>query len=74
MLSDLINTWNVIKVGGIIICSRYTLDAGLRKNLELQPNDPGPHEAIDAFLKMYKPYIKILALQENQVIVRKLRQ
>jgi len=74
MLSDLVNTWNLLKVDGIIICSRYALDKGLREALELQPNDPGPYEAIDAFLKLYKPYIKILVSEENQVIVRKIRQ
>jgi hypothetical protein len=74
MLSDLVSTWNLLKVDGIIICSRYSLDEGLRKALELQFYDPGPHEAIDAFLKLYKPYIKILAFQENQVIFRKIRQ
>jgi hypothetical protein len=74
MNSDLVNTWNLIKVGGIIICSRYALDSELREALELQPKDPGPQEAIDAFLKLYKPYIKIISFQENQVIVRKIRQ
>jgi len=74
MLSDLVNTWNLVKVDGIIICSRYTLDDGLRKALELKPKDPGPYEAIDAFLKLYKSYIKVLASQENQVILRKIRE
>jgi Methyltransferase domain len=74
MLSDLVSTWNLLKVDGIIICSRYSLDKGLREALELQSNDPGPYEAIDAFLKLYKPYIKILVFQENQVIFRKIRQ
>jgi len=74
MLSDLVNTWNLLKVNGVIICSRYALDAHLREALELQPHDPGPFEAIDAFLKLYKPYIKILAFEENQVIFRKMRQ
>jgi len=74
MLSDLVNTWNLLKVDGIIICSRYALDARLREALELRPNDPGPYEAIDAFLKLYKPYIKVLAFEENVVIFRKIRQ
>jgi hypothetical protein len=74
MLSDLVNTWNLLKVDGIIICSRYSLDKVLREALELQQNDPGPYEAIDAFLKLYKPYIKVIAFQENQVIFRKIRQ
>jgi Methyltransferase domain len=74
MLFDLVNTWNLLKSNGIIICSRYSLDQHLREALELQPNDPGPYEAIDAFLKLYKPYIKILAFEENQVIFRKIRQ
>lgn len=73
MLSDLVNTWNLVKVNGIIICSRYYLDSGLRKSLELQPYDPGPYEAIDAFLRLYKPYIKILYQQDNIVFVRKIR-
>jgi hypothetical protein len=74
MLSDLVSVWNLVKDDGIIICSRYALDANLRRALELQPNDPGPLEAIDAFSKVYKPYIKILAFQENQVIFRKIRR
>jgi hypothetical protein len=74
MLSDLVSTWNLLKVDGIIICSRYALDAHLIEALELRPGDPGPIDAIDAFLKIYKPYIKILALEENQVIFRKIRQ
>jgi predicted O-methyltransferase YrrM len=74
MLSDLVNTWNVTKVNGIIICSRYALNDHLRMALELQPDDPGPIDAIDAFLKMYKRYVKVLVSEENQVIFRKIRQ
>jgi predicted O-methyltransferase YrrM len=74
MLFDLVNTWNLLKNNGIVICSRYALDQHLREALELRPNDPGPYEAIDAFLKLYKPYVKILAFEENQVIFRKIRQ
>ncbi len=74
MLSDLVNTWNVTKLNGIIICNRYPLDAGLRKALGLGPLDGGPHEAIDAFMKMYKPYVQVLAFEENQFIVRKIRE
>jgi hypothetical protein len=74
MLSDLVSTWNLIKVDGLIICSRYSLDSRLREALELQPNDPGPREAIDAFLKLYRPYVTVLAFQENQVVFRKKRE
>jgi predicted O-methyltransferase YrrM len=74
MLSDLVSTWNVLKVGGIIICSRYSLTGPLRRALGLRAGDPGPHEAIDAFLKMYNPYISVLLTQGNQVMVRKRRQ
>ncbi|MGA7325147.1 MAG: class I SAM-dependent methyltransferase [Rhodomicrobium sp.] len=74
MLPDLVNTWNLVKVDGMIICSRYALDDGLRKALDLKPKDPGPYEAIDAFLKLYKPYMKVLAFEENQVILRKIRE
>jgi len=73
MLSDLVSTWNLVKVGGVIICSRYTITPHLRSALRLQPNDPGPHEAIDAFLKLYNPYISVLIFQQNQVIFRKAR-
>ena len=73
MLSDLVSTWNLVKVNGLIICSRYSLTKRLRKALNLQPDDPGPHEAIDAFLKLYNPYITIITFQENYVIVRKKR-
>jgi predicted O-methyltransferase YrrM len=73
MLSDFINTWSLLKVGGIMICSRYELEGDLRQVFNVGPKDPGPVEAIDTFLKMYKPYIKVLAIQENQAIFRKLR-
>jgi hypothetical protein len=73
MLSDLVNTWNLLKVGGVIICSRYFLNERLRKALNLQPGDPGPHEAIDTFLELYNPYITVLAFQDHQVFIRKNR-
>jgi hypothetical protein len=73
MLSDLVSTWNLVKVGGLIICSRYSLNAALRKAAGLQPDDPGPHEAIDAFVKLYNPYINVLAFQQGQVVFRKIR-
>ena len=74
MMSDLVNTWNSLKPNGIIIFSKYELDSELRRALELQPADPGPVEAIDAFLKLYRPYIKVLLFEENQVVFRKIRQ
>jgi hypothetical protein len=73
MLSDLVSTWNLVKVGGLIICSRYSLTPRLRKALRLRAGDPGPHEAIDAFLNLFGPYINVMTFQENYVIVRKLR-
>jgi hypothetical protein len=73
MLSDLVNTWNLLKVGGVIICSRYSITERLRRRLRLQPGDPGPHEAIDTFLEIYGPYITVLAFQEHQVFIRKNR-
>jgi len=73
MFSDLVSTWNLVKVGGLIICSRYSLTMRLRKALNLQLDDPGPHEAIDAFLKLYNPYVSVLAFQGNYVIFRKKR-
>jgi predicted O-methyltransferase YrrM len=74
MHSDIVSTWNLVKVNGIIICSRYALNAHLREALELQPNDPGPYDAIDTFMKLYKPYIQVLAVEENLAIFRKTRQ
>jgi Methyltransferase domain len=74
VLSDLVNTWNTLKTGGIIICNRYPLNSKLRKIFELQPNDPGAVEAMDAFVKLYKPYIKVLSVEENEVIIQKIRQ
>ena len=74
MLSDLVNTWDLVKVGGIIICSNFDLNEDLRKELKLEPSDPGPHEAIDAFTKLYGPYLQILESDGNEVIVRKIRQ
>jgi hypothetical protein len=73
MLSDLVNTWNVLKVGGVMICSRYTLTPGLREALDVQSGDPGPHEAIDAFVKLYNPYITVMEFQPHQVFIRKRR-
>jgi predicted O-methyltransferase YrrM len=73
MLSDLVSTWNLVKVGGMIICSRYSITPHLRRALRLQPGDPGPHEAIDAFVKLYGPYINVVAFQGNYVAVRKIR-
>jgi hypothetical protein len=74
MLSDLVATWHLVKIGGIIICSRYHLNPALRQALNLHAGDPGPHEAIDAFLKMFGPYLTTLAVQGNYVMVRKTRQ
>ena len=74
MLSDLVSTWNVVKVGGLIICSRYSLNPRLRRALNLQADDPGPHEAIDTFLKLYNTYISVVTFQGNYVIVRKNRE
>src|SRR6476660_6590991 len=74
MFSDLVGTWNVAKVGGLIICSRYSLTPHLRRVLNLQADDPGPHEAIDTFLKMYKTYISVVTFQGNYVMVRKNRE
>ncbi len=73
MFSDLVSTWNLVKVGGLIICSRYSLNTPLRAALNLQPDDPGPHEAIDAFLKLYNPYISVVTFQGNYVVFRKKR-
>jgi hypothetical protein len=73
MLSDLVTTWNLVKVDGIIICSRYALDKREREDLELKTHDPGPFEAIDTFLKVFKPYVTVLAFQDNQVFIRKER-
>ena len=73
MLADLVNTWNLLKVDGVIICSRYSLSERLRHALSLRPGDPGPHEAIDAFVKLYSPYITVLAFEEHQVFIRKNR-
>lgn len=74
MLSDLVSTWHLVKVGGMIICSRYSLNARLRRALRLQPGDPGPHEAIDTFVKMFGPYISVVSFQGNYVAVRKTRE
>jgi hypothetical protein len=73
MLTDLVNTWNLVKVGGVIICSRYSMTRPLRRALGLRPEDPGPHEAIDTFLTMYGPYVSVLALKGNYVAMRKKR-
>jgi hypothetical protein len=73
MLTDLVNTWNLVKVGGMIICSRYSMTRPLRRALGLRPEDPGPHEAIDSFLTMYGPYVSVVAMQGNYVVVRKKR-
>lgn len=74
MLSDITSTWSLVKVGGMIIVSRWSLDARLRQVLHLRSDEPGPQEAIDTFLRLYKPYINVLVYQVNQVIVRKTRE
>jgi hypothetical protein len=73
MMSDLVNTWNVLKVGGVIICSRYYITPRLRRALRLRIGDPGPHETIDAFLKLYDPYIDVVKFEGHQVFFRKKR-
>lgn len=73
MLSDLVATWQATKVGGIIICSRYNLTPALRRALNLRAGDPGPHEAIDTFVKMFGPYLTMLASKGNYVVIRKVR-
>jgi hypothetical protein len=73
ILSDLASTWSLVKVGGLIIISRYPLTPFLRRALNLQPHDPGPYEAIDAFLKLHNPYISVVSFQTNYVVVRKTR-
>ncbi len=74
MLSDLTSTWHLLKANGIVMISRYQLNDQLRKALDLQLGDPGPQETIDTFLKFYKPYIKVLAYEPNQVVFQKIRQ
>ncbi|MFZ1106649.1 MAG: class I SAM-dependent methyltransferase [Hyphomicrobiaceae bacterium] len=73
MLADIVNTWNVVKVGGVIIISRYALTPELRRAAGIRPGEPGPHEAIDAFLKLYNPFLTLMEFQPNQVFVRKRR-
>jgi len=73
MLADLVNTWNVVKVGGLIICSQFNLTPRLRTVLNLQPDDPGPREALDAFVKLYKPYISVESSKGNYAFIRKKR-
>lgn len=73
MLADIVNTWNVVKVGGVIIISRYALTPELRRNAGILAGEPGPHEAIDAFVKLYHPYLTVMEFQPNQVFVRKRR-
>jgi methyltransferase family protein len=73
MMSDIVNTWSLVKVGGVIIISRYAITPPLRRAGGLRVGDPGPHEAIDAFLKLYAPYITVMEFQRNQVFVRKIR-
>jgi Methyltransferase domain len=74
MLSDLTSTWHLLKLNGIVTISRYQLNDQLRKALDLQLGDPGPQETIDTFMKFYKPYIKVLAYEPNQVVFQKIRQ
>jgi hypothetical protein len=57
----------------VIIISRYALTPALRSAAGIRPGEPGPHEAIDAFLKLYAPFIDVLEIQQNQVFVRKRR-
>ena len=73
MLADIVNTWNVVKLGGVIIISRYALTPELRQAAGILPGEPGPHEAIDAFLKLYNPFLTVMEFQPNQVFIRKRR-
>jgi hypothetical protein len=41
--------------------------------LRLRIGDPGPHETIDAFLKLYDPYIDVVKFEGHQVFFRKKR-
>jgi predicted O-methyltransferase YrrM len=74
MFSDLVSTWNLMKVGGVIICSRYNITPHLRSALGLREGDPGPHEAIDTFVKMYGPYIQVIDFKGNYIMMRKRRE
>ena len=74
MLADLINAWDRVKQGGVIICNRYRMTKHLRWALNAPAGDLGPVGAINAFLERYKPHLKIVRFMSNFVIVRKLTE
>ncbi|TFE71317.1 class I SAM-dependent methyltransferase [Methylacidiphilum caldifontis] len=74
MLADLINSWDRVKQGGLIICNRYRMTKHLRWALNAPPDDLGPVGAIDTFLDRYKSRLKVVRFMSNFVIVRKMSE
>ena len=85
VLSDAVLSWDLLKKGGLIIFDDYPLKESRPK--EFRPtginrvdnylwmrtarNKTGPGPAIDAFLKIYGPYLE-LVFKKYQVVVKKL--
>ena len=64
ILSDAVQSWELLKVGGILMLDDYQYESG-------QPETP-PKEPIDAFLKAFEPKLQIVH-KDYQVHVKKLK-
>jgi predicted O-methyltransferase YrrM len=61
-MEDMVLSWMLLKVGGIMIVDDYTWDGNERLNV--------PAPAIDAFLELYAPAIELIA-KDTQASFRK---
>jgi len=73
VLMDAVLSWDLLKVGGIIIFDDYLMDANSIPQLRMAEQETPwvlPRIAIDAFLQVFRPYLE-LRYKGYQVIVRK---
>ncbi|WP_174581841.1 class I SAM-dependent methyltransferase [Candidatus Methylacidithermus pantelleriae] len=71
MFEDLVNAWDRVRQGGLIICNRYRMTHHLARVLDAKPGDGGPIAAIQQFLNQYKDRLLMVMFQPNFVVVRK---
>ncbi len=67
VLVDAVLAWDILKPGGLIIFDDYRMRRSPQKN---QSDALIPEPAIDAFLKVFQPYIDVVH-QDYQLIVKK---
>lgn len=73
VLMDAVLSWDLLKVGGIIIFDDYLMNANAIPQLRMAEQETPwalPRMAIDAFLQVFRPYLE-LRYRGYQVIVRK---